>query len=172
MKDNVNKVDFRRKEDLARLMVFGICRDLDSSLFLGCVWFLEWTGMSRVGPVLGPSSHVWFVGGMVTNSFPHTEYSAQTQNQVEPPNRADDVEPSPSSHSCLPQTLLTVTSAASPRLPPSPICSAALIPSKPRRRLILLFSLDLQHHTGVTDRAELLSRSAAAWRRSCSGAAV
>ena len=72
--------------------------------------------MSWVGPVLGPSSRVWFIHGTVTNSSPQSEYSAQIRNQVEPPNRADDVEPSPSSHSCLPQTLLTVTSAASPRL--------------------------------------------------------
>lgn len=55
---------------------------------------LSRTGMSRVGPVPGPGSCVWYISGTVTNSFPRTEYSAQIRNEVRPRNRADDAEPS------------------------------------------------------------------------------
>lgn len=46
IKENVFKVDFQRMEDLARLMVFGICRVLDSTCFLK---FEEWSSLEPEG---------------------------------------------------------------------------------------------------------------------------
>ena len=109
---------FRRRQEIWG--VFGFWNGLEchwSDLFLGLVFaFGSWMEFVPVDRIFGPD--------------------AEPSGTFKSSGRQGTV-----SLVSLPQTPSTVTCAAYPRLSPSSICSVAVIPSNPRRRLTLLFSL-------------------------------